>query len=200
MGLESVAETEVVAELELVVLDEVEAVASVCCCICISVPRSIFDRLALDGPVRPPSAAAVVSEELEVELVDEVVEEELEDEVDSSRDSNFASIWEEVPVLDNPEIDMVGSPVFHSPAATLRLGKLPRALLVPTLDSKNGGRRRHANVPLTSPRQRLQFLPGRAKPSRSGFACSLRRKPCIYSLPVTFSVPICCSMPLLPFT
>lgn len=114
-GLLPVAETEVVEEVEAVVLAVVVAVEAVvldCCCICISVPRIILDRLGLEGPVRPPSVAAVDWVALELELVDDVVEDEVEAEVASSRDNKLASIWEVFPVLLEPipAMDMVGSP------------------------------------------------------------------------------------------
>lgn len=106
-----VAETEVVDEVEEAVVLAVEAdelLVSDCCCICISTPRIMLDRLGVVLPVRPPSLAAVVDwVELEDELAELAVELELEVEVDSSRDSRLASIWDALPDEPIPAMDMV---------------------------------------------------------------------------------------------
>ncbi len=104
-----VDETDVVDdEAVLAVLSADVLEASDCCCNCINIPRIMLERLAVVLPVRPPSAAAVVSVdwlELELELA-ELVDEA---EVESSRDKRLASSWDAFP-LDEPipAMDMIG--------------------------------------------------------------------------------------------
>ena len=108
--VEDVAEVAEVVELVDVALVVLEVAD--CCCIPISTPRIILERLGLVLPVRPPSVAvvSVVLDVAEVELVADVLD------VVSSFVSRLARIWDSPDPLELiPAMDMVFSPCDGRP-------------------------------------------------------------------------------------
>jgi hypothetical protein len=140
MGLSPVVPVaDVESSLSVADVDEVD------CCICISTPRIMLERLGLVLPVSPPSVAVVV---VFVLVVSDVVL--VDFDVVSSFVSRLDRIWDKLPdpCEPMPAMDMVIAS-FDCHLPTHGRGRLSKAFHVPAPARENGGIRRHPFVAYT---------------------------------------------------